>query len=267
MSTSTPYQLMLLVMRESRHTAWRHINPMLSDALKLAITAHLTFELNEFSEIVTGFKGEHWLGADRELWYTLAVKSGNKSAVCSLEHWWDRQPFLLNGERIHVGKQFQWDGTWVTCTSIADASVNVKVCESGEKKRVFTIHREAFDAHEQAQKLLAKERKRALEEADRADAVDLLPFAQHLEKELGFFGSDLLTWAQQFGVDYARAWKEWDSVWSMDEYLVRIGAKRNTLKFCPDTVTFRKRWPWSKVEQHLFRHLRYQRGIPLRNSQ
>lgn len=267
MSESAPYRLMALVRRESRHDAWRHINPMLSRAFSLAIVGNLVFEPDDFGKIVKDFRGSYWMGPDSEPWYTEAVKSGNESAVISMERWLGRQPFLFEGKRIHVGEQIRWNGQWVICTSIASDSFNAKVNEEGEKKRVITIQREELEAYTQAQKLEVAEREKALEEASRADPVDLIPFDEHLTKEVGFYhGSSTTGWAKAYGTDYARAWKEWNDGNMMGHYLNEIDAtKRSGRRSSSEPAAIRKRWPWPKVEQHLFRYLRRLRKLPMKD--
>lgn len=266
MSESAPYRLMQLVRRESRHDSWRHINPMLSQALNLAITSNLPFEPDDFGLIVKNFRGGYWMGPDSEPWYTRAIECGNESAMVSMERWLGRRPFLINAERIYVGKQFQWNEQWVICTSIADDSINVKVDEDGKKKRVFTLQREELEAYAQAQALAAEEREKALEEASRADPVELLPFDRHLKEEVEFYGGGhTLEWAKKYGTDYARAWKEWDNGHMMGLYLERIEAKQSSRRSSSEPAAIRKRWPWPKVEQQLFRHLRRLRGLPLKD--
>jgi hypothetical protein len=53
----------------------------------------------------------------REEIYAICVKSENESACSSIELYLGRTPLKIAGKRVYVGREFQWKGCKVTCTS------------------------------------------------------------------------------------------------------------------------------------------------------
>jgi len=72
--------------------------------------------------------------------------------------------------------------------------------------------------------------------------------------------------ARRFGDDYTAAWKACDNGHWLNEYLFLIGAKKRRYgcsSSVPDAI--RKRWSWKKVQEQIYRHVRRQRGLPLKD--
>lgn len=281
MDKTAPVQLFELIHSRHGHDAWRHINPMYADAFRLAITSKMRFAEGDFSAILARYGGGHWLGPDREYWYALACTDGHYTAAVSAEHWLGRKPFLLDGERVWVGKPIKWDGRGWVCTSIEADFVRVKLdmydLVDGKAVQLPAtlreIPREGFEAKVAAEKAAAKAERAAEREADRPDPVALLPLDRHLERECGgsrydrvYVSPDLLEWAKKYGTDYKKAWMECQTCHHLKWWMERIGLIRDysRVRGTPDEV--RRRYSWAKMEAQIFRFVRKQRGLPLRDA-
>lgn len=278
---SAPIRLFELVRTSHGHDAWRHINPMYADTLRLAIASKMSFTEGEFSVIVNRYGGGHWLGPDCEHWYALACTQGHPTAAVSVEHWLDRRPFVLNGERVYVGRRIEWEEKRWICTSIESDFIRVKLdmWEMVDGKTVQLpatlreIPREGFEAKIAAEKAAAKAERAAEREANRPDPVDLLSLDQHLKHECGrnrygggrYIPTDMVEWAKTYGTDYKKAWAECNSNYWMTSWMEWIGLIQNSSKVhgSPDEV--RKRYSWPKMEAQIFRFVRERRGLPLRD--
>jgi hypothetical protein len=88
--------------------SWRILNGALSDALRLCITAHLRFQLDDFHTIYRQFQGGYWFGTDGDgkgsgtSLYSIAVDCGNMSACLAFEAWRTFDPWLYMGRRLAV---------------------------------------------------------------------------------------------------------------------------------------------------------------------
>lgn len=178
--------------------SWARLNGAMQDALSLAISSQMRFELEDFQRISGDFRIGYWGGADgehmlAERYYSLACKVSNMSACLSFEHWKGRKPFLvLRSERedvkvrVHLGATFQWPD-WkakkmltVHCTSFSSDGTSFGAVEresvkakSGnywrEKvKRRFSInHEQIAEYHAKLREL----RKPTTDDAERAEAT------------------------------------------------------------------------------------------------
>ena len=98
--------------------AWQRLNHSMHSAVVLAITSGMRFMKCDFKKLMDDFRGAYWFGCEHERFYSAAVDVRNISACQAYEEWAGRKPFILEGERMFVGRQFIWDGHRVTCTSI-----------------------------------------------------------------------------------------------------------------------------------------------------
>lgn len=58
----------------------------------------------------------------------MAAQANNISACRSFEDWKERKPFMLDGERIYIGREFQFCNRKVTCTSFAKDGSYIIAC-------------------------------------------------------------------------------------------------------------------------------------------
>lgn len=109
----------------------------MQDALRLAITAGLTFEPSDFGVIMDKCRAYRWL--DGEVMYAVAVSARNYSAAKAMEFCYDRPPFIaddvegrLHGhgsmfrrkrERLAVGFTFSYHGYRPGVTSFRNDKV------------------------------------------------------------------------------------------------------------------------------------------------
>ena len=77
---------------------------------------------------------------------------------------------------------------------------------------------------------------------------------------------DFIRWAKDYGGDYKRAYAEIPCTYALGWYLEAIGLRSNGRHRGSDVDQMRKNYPWSKVEQHLYRRLRDLRGLPLKDT-
>jgi hypothetical protein len=103
--------------------SWARLNSSMAGAVTLAISAGMTFALDDFSEIYSGMRGGHWFGvsgADMmgEEFYFLAVELRHLSACKSFEQWKGREPMIFSGNRLAVGSDLKWNGFHFRVTSI-----------------------------------------------------------------------------------------------------------------------------------------------------
>jgi hypothetical protein len=120
---------------------WDKVNSAMYDAVNLAIRAGLYFGTCDFRTFEEKFEINHWAGRDRHMFgeslYANAVQSGNTNACISFEMWKNRKPFIYEGERIYVGREFTWKGKKVECTSFAeDGSYLIACSYRTERKSV-----------------------------------------------------------------------------------------------------------------------------------
>lgn len=279
---SSPLALFQVVRRGHTLNAWRDINPMYAETLRLAITSGMVFQEEDFARIDRENDGGFWMGPDPEVWYALACKSGHPTCVLSVEKWMKRTPFMLDGERIYVGRLIQWEGMAWRCTSIEADFVRVK-CEGmvqdeagkwvAAPATVKSIPREGLEAKIASDKAHEKAERAAQREANRPDPVALLPLDGHFEQECGRHGPrgiytyiprDMIEWAKSYGTDYKRAWVECDSAYWLGEWLVWIGLYTKNPPY--DIGTIRKRHSWPKVEAQIFRFVRKCRKLPMKDA-
>lgn len=280
-SESGPVKLFATVRHAHKHDAWTHINPMYAKTLRLAITSRMHFEPGDIAKIVHDYNGGYWLGESYEPWYALCIERGDKSAAIAAEQWLGRQPFMLDGVRVFVGRMISWQGDTYRVTSIEADFVRAKREESkyDPVTREWTpfpatliqISREGFEEKIALARAAAKAEREAAREKDRADPVDLLTVAEHLDREVPMskvrdhYGDAvrrdeaMIEWAGAYGTDYKRAWKEVDH-WKRQRWARAIGA----IAVHSDADAVKVSWP--KVEQALFRFVRGIRGLPLRDK-
>lgn len=272
MSTdSGPLALFAVVRAHHHNTAWRDINPMYAETLMLAITSKMVFEPGDFAAIVERYNGGYWLGDDARIEdrYRCCIEHGHPSAAVAFEAWRRRPPFEIDGKRVYVGKFFDWEGVNYRCTSITNDLLRAK--RNGIPATLIEITRSEAAAKIAAEKAEVAAQRLADKEAQRADPVPLRTLDDHFRFECAALAwqrwdpattSQMAAWAASYGVDYQRAWKEcanddWLFLWAEALSLTTRGVY--------DVTAIRKRHSWPKVEQAIFRFVRRQRGLPLRD--
>jgi hypothetical protein len=96
--------------------SWQRINQSMFQAVRLAITSGMKFDVTDFQRMKAEFRLGHWIGADNgERFYNDAIETGNLSAVYAYEEYRARRPFLIRHEladetpkRVCVGSRFHW---------------------------------------------------------------------------------------------------------------------------------------------------------------
>ena len=116
----------------------------MSAALALAVRFGLRFDIDDMSHLAAGANYEPFCYAG-EYDYALACGSErglfNNSAAMSFEAWKDRKPFKIEEPhsntptRIYVGREFGWQGEYVTCTSFAADGSYLTACEYHPRKK------------------------------------------------------------------------------------------------------------------------------------
>lgn len=99
--------------------SWTRLNAALFGAVKVAIEGGLEFAEGDFSAFYSEFNASYWLGTPPDGFYSAACKYGNISAAKSYEKAFIIEPYILEGQRVYVGRSFIWNGQHVRCTSIS----------------------------------------------------------------------------------------------------------------------------------------------------
>ncbi len=99
---SPAYQLIQIVWQKTAFKSWIRLNHTMQEALSLALQAGLSFNLDDIKTIYNTMRGGRWFG-DVEWIYKAAIDWGNLDAARSFESWRKREPFILDGRRLHVG--------------------------------------------------------------------------------------------------------------------------------------------------------------------
>ena len=110
--------------------SWRKLNDAMREAVSLSIRAGLTFDRDDFQTFEETYRMSHWghSGDGYEHFYCLAVESKNASACKSFEAFKQREPFMLDDQRIYVGRKFTWNEEKVECTSFPSDKHYVIAC-------------------------------------------------------------------------------------------------------------------------------------------
>lgn len=93
---TTAQQLIELVWHNQKCPDWDGTNHSMSYALRLAIGAHLKFDVAAF-EAIDAMRSSYWMGEHGwEPRYALAIVVENKSFIEAFEEWTGRKPFRAN---------------------------------------------------------------------------------------------------------------------------------------------------------------------------
>lgn len=154
---SHPLQLLTVVWDgvggRFRGDSWRKTNRSLQDALNLAISSGMKFELDDFKYINKNFRPWYWMGNDGhmlgERYYFIAVRERNTSAAIAFEVWKGRKPFIADNvetlphwggscrferSRLACGCQFYWNGEKVAVTSFSEDGTYLVACSYKDNK-------------------------------------------------------------------------------------------------------------------------------------
>lgn len=122
--------------------SWTRFNGALHQALELAITAGLKFEVTDITAMNRNMRGSYWMGGT-ERFYATAIKYANESACKACEHALNRPPTLFGGHRLHVDAAFQWKDVRGKVTSFSGDGKSLVLCsyeeERGAPKRRLTV--------------------------------------------------------------------------------------------------------------------------------
>jgi len=149
-SESPAMQLVRLVWDNCQQVighSWTRLNQSMRNALNLAISGGLRFDLGDFKTIEKAFDMRYWGGEDggfAEYFYSQAIAVQNLTACRSFEAWKDRPAFIVDGVqprygrvsrvrcrqrgRAGVGTQFPWRGELVKVTSFALDGSHLVAC-------------------------------------------------------------------------------------------------------------------------------------------
>jgi hypothetical protein len=117
--------------------SWTRLNGILSGTMRNLIAAGVKFEVDDVKKALVDFSGHYW--DHSEGWYSSACGAehgdggGNLSAAISLEHFFERDPFIWaeltkTPWRLYVGADFTWKGERVTVTSFDDEKHTLTAC-------------------------------------------------------------------------------------------------------------------------------------------
>lgn len=126
---SQAIQLLDLVWRSVNSAlphSWTRVNGSMRQALFLALTSGMEFADDDFAVMSSRFNSGRWLGCDIESFYRIAVELGDSRAWKAFEKANGRKPFILDGTRMFVGREFEWRGDRVKCTSFRDAPLQAQ---------------------------------------------------------------------------------------------------------------------------------------------
>lgn len=92
--------------------SWERLNQELRQILLSAIRVGYKFKLDDFRDVRARYNGGFWFGRDGEhglgeQFYSAACKVDNLSACQSFENWVGRPPFILDGDRMHIGYELR----------------------------------------------------------------------------------------------------------------------------------------------------------------
>ena len=149
--------------------AWQRLNHSMHSAVVLAITSGMRFMKCDFKKLMADFRGGYWFGCNHEAFYSRAVEIRNMSACHAYEEWAGRKPFIFEGERMHVGRQFIWNGHRVTCTSITPDHFIAVEPRGAVEDHVWVDKIERFDRYDRTPKRRFKITRAALK--DRLKAI------------------------------------------------------------------------------------------------
>lgn len=270
------YRMMSDAYRNNTLTAWVDINHMLRSLLWFIVgKMRPSMHEMEIGAIASDFRGNYWFGENGgEDLYALAVSTGHPSAPISVERYLNRAPFWIeeDGEkrRLYVGRIFIHGGECLRVTSFFEHGVRCVRDGIDAKAGVVEVLREGLEAEREAVRKARLEAGKKAREASRADPTYLLPLREHLTLEVPrisrgrYVPPEYVEFASQHGKDYKAAYNAIPCGHAVAWYLVAIGMRRDG--YTTHTADeIRKNYPWSKVEQHLFRTLRNLRGLPLKN--
>lgn len=283
---SGPIALFALIRTHHQNESWRRINPVYSDTLRLALHSRMEWRVGDFAEIAKNYNAHYWLGESIEPWYSQAILGAHPSAVLSMEKWMGRDPFLVDGERIYVGRTFAWEEKQWTCTSIERDFFRAKRTgfewENGVKDgklvevpaTLIQIPREGVEEKLRDDREKARKEAEAEKEASRPDPVQLLPLRDHLDQEIrhhakgnawgrGTHICTLPAWVDEIGTDYRKAWLSDLTPHEMAQYLRWIGLTKTWVAGTPEEI--RKRYSWPKILAQIYRFVREARGLPLKD--
>lgn len=169
--------------------SWRLLNSSMQRALRLAIDAGLSFDLDDFREMTKRFRTGHWFGdTNGERFYAMAVDVGNLAAAKSFEVWKSRPPLIADEvhhprgssrrrDRVAVGSSFVYRGERVAVTSFVDGAViacTYKSTDPYAKKVARRLHITAEDI--KADRAEGKRRDEIVEAFQKAEMRDVRQF-------------------------------------------------------------------------------------------
>lgn len=173
--------------------SWTRLNGALRQHVKTMIEGGMPFDLGDFAWVREHYNSGYW--SDFESWYSAAVEVRNLSACKSIEAAIERNPFILNGQRLAVGtevcgicdcgnptaawKPLEWaylPQVKVTSFSPGQAVINLTISEwrkhgPAKVKRRFPLTHEDLAAANALIRTAEKAKKKAAAaEAEKAEA-------------------------------------------------------------------------------------------------
>jgi len=113
---SIAMQMMTLAWENSNlhGKSWTRLNARLQSILEQIIGFEIEFEKDDFKNIFESFRGGYWFSQSSngnnygEGFYSIAC-AWNNSAAKSFESWTNREPFILNSNRLNEGSEFAYN--------------------------------------------------------------------------------------------------------------------------------------------------------------
>lgn len=124
------YDAVAFIYQHSPGRSWQRLNTALAETLRAAITAHLTFEVDDFDAMYSRMSGHYWMGnscgsCPGERFYVHAVDVDHTPACLSFEKHAGRPPALWvedvkTPNRLRIGSDFTWEGLRVSVTNMTE---------------------------------------------------------------------------------------------------------------------------------------------------
>lgn len=129
---------------EMSRKSWTKLNKSLRDAVSLAIESGIEWSQGDFEYIFENMNGWRWFYSDGgyygEWMYSKACAYSNSSAYKSFEAWRGRKPFVLDGERLCVGRKFLWRGEELKVTGFTKNQEQVVACSYKDAQITYGDH-------------------------------------------------------------------------------------------------------------------------------
>jgi len=118
-----------------KRSTFRNLNDSIVEIVDIAIDRGVRFGEDDFSRLIR-FRGP--FSADYgERFYARAVEADHISACQSYEKHMGRTPYFIDGKRVYVDREFEWEGNTVECRSFNDEEGYFNACLFDKPNRAY----------------------------------------------------------------------------------------------------------------------------------